>query len=792
MNEYVAADGTESKSSSTVDDISVSLSYIHRPYSSAARSRSARTRSRIRLINLLLLITNLFIHSINCLYLFPLSFSISKDVTYISWDQVQNLSTSNRNVHSVRSCFEMVHSLYYYKFRHHSGSADDNNTIFFRVRSIYHYLSTSLLLPRSLRPLNCHTTNIQSNSNYTFDGCGIPLNSFFYTDGSSAGAIPLISELVSLPDIGAAVSSINILDVLPEPLVTYYSNPSNLLLSTSDSTLESTFTGKLPTVLASRSEYVKLVIRLCSLGMVTLTNSPKCINGAFGVRKDENKIRLIIDATRANSMMVQPPPVHLPNPSHLSNVLSSGTFFVAKLDLRDYYHQLRLPVWLQAFFCLPKLSESEVKSVCAAVGIKFESSFVFPMITSLPMGWSHSVWLSQCVHEHVLYAHSAALNPLNNMLINSVLVRDLHFIYIDDMGVIGYDSAHVNSLIDRVIAAYGRVGMHINVKKSIAPTINSVKVLGVTMIGRTQRLCVETEAIVSLMEQTLSLVSIGECTGRQLAVLIGTWVWYLLLRRSCLSVLRESYRFVQLFMKDPTTKQMWSAVKKELQILCCLVPSLYVDLGSSICERVIITDASCSGFGVVSNRSTVNSSREVHAAMVQLAALIAITPPNCRADSFEVACDVREVIDRITVPYTVQQPVIALTMSTVPIRQRSIVQCSREVLENVEWCTITSGRWKYGNEEVHINELELRSVLIAVKWLTSLVAIRGRNRRLILAVDNSVTLFSLRKGRSKSIRLLVVLRRIAALLLPTDVRLLVLYVPSGMNVADAASRTAGY
>ena len=68
---------------------------------------------------------------------------------------------------------------------------------------------------------------------------------------------------------------------------------------------------------------------------------------------------------------------------------------------------------------------------------------------------------------------------------------------------------------------------------------------------------------------------------------------------------------------------------------------------------------------------------------------------------------------------------------------------------------------------------------------------RGRRwcgRRLLLLSDSSTCVGAINKGRSSSYRILRPLRSISALLLGAGIALRVLWIPTELNPADAASR----
>jgi hypothetical protein len=99
------------------------------------------------------------------------------------------------------------------------------------------------------------------------------------------------------------------------------------------------------------------------------------------------------------------------------------------------------------------------------------------------------------------------------------------------------------------------------------------------------------------------------------------------------------------------------------------------------------------------------------------------------------------------------------------------------------WSRVLASRWRTAE---HINVLELRAALLALHWLLSYPSALGR--RVYLLVDSTVALFSLSKGRSSAPELLLVLRKLSALLLASGVSILPGWLPSAVNPADAASR----
>jgi hypothetical protein len=384
---------------------------------------------------------------------------------------------------------------------------------------------------------------------------------------------------------------------------------------------------------------------------------------------------------------------------------------------------------------------------------------------------------------------SNAINPLSNILLQSALHRYsyLHLIYIDDFVVLGCEESTVNEVIERVEAAYEMVGLRVNSKKKVTATSDPVPVIGVTTCGREQRLCVTSEQLTQLIHRTLSILYVGTATSSELSRLVGTWVWLQLLRRPLLSIWCETYRFIQKFRRDLDSKVLWSSVQRELALACSLAPTIFTDLSMSISRRVVATDASRVGYGVVANR-TAQMNDAITGTVEQLVSLAAFGTSLCDSASFDSACDVLVSTDAHLMNYGVQQPIVALTRHDRTVLQSQLVNHTRQLVSSIDWSTIMSGTWRLNIDNVHINELELSALLLAVRWLRTLSSSRTDSRKVLMLVDNSVSVFSVMKGRSSSIPLLKLLRRITSIIVGMDLKLQVIYVASAFNPADAASR----
>ena len=593
----------------------------------------------------------------------------------------------------------------------------------------------------------------------------LPLTSSF--SSSPTAVTPLVARRVALPD---ALHIVPLVDVLPPDIVATYSvaSSSNLLrspLAVFELNVASPL--RAARIAGSRAEYVKLVARLIQQRMVSFTDRPLAVNGVFAVNKDDANDRLIIDAQPANRLFVDSPHVSLPDPSTLVQlqVPVGHTMFVGKSDLSNFYHHLGLPEWMKPYFALPPLTSSEM----ASIGLDPADSGRFPMCNTLPMGFSHAVFLANSAHEHVIYS-SNAVSPDDNILRmsspNVTVDSALH----DDFFIFSLDQQLATRQFENVIAAYRRAGFIIKDSKVVLPTSDTVKVIGFDVSGRSSLLTLNPDSQLSLVQATLTVLTSGFATGTTMSHIIGCWTWNLLLRRSSLSILQHVYRFIG--VAGRRRFQVWPTVRRELWMLIGILPLLTSDLSSPMFHRVIASDASEIAGGVVSTVLTPSLHQRMwplcstrHHAVTQ-AQLNAADRQNreCHPDLTSNNVDPLSDIAAMTI---LHRAYLAHYSSVVTTR----------------WSTVLSVGWR--NPE-HINALELRAVLLSVHWMLSFPS--SISRRVYILVDSTVAFFSVWKGRSSAPSLLLILRKIGALLLGSGTSLMPGWIPSIVNPADGPSR----
>ena len=589
----------------------------------------------------------------------------------------------------------------------------------------------------------------------------------FYS--SHTTAVPIVASRVALP---SELNKVPLTRVLPPHLVQTYNTFSPSLLRSEEEIDILSHTDPIgpPRIGGSRAEYVALVGRMHKVHMMAFTNTPLAVNGMFCVGKDVLSDRVIIDARPANRLFVDSPHVELANPSHLASlqIPRGSRMLTGKSDLSNFYHHLELPRWMCPFFCLPPLRPEELLSLgldpagCGGV---------YPMCTTLPMGFSHAVFLAQESHMHVLYSVGAVRKEDNLVEQPSFVLCPtsvVHGIVIDDFFLFSLSHPHASAVFARVLAAYKLAGFVVKPSKIVAPTLDAVKVIGMQMGGPLSRVQLPAETMRLLLHHTLAVLQRGSCTGLAMSHVIGRWTWAMLLCRPSLAVLQRVYHFIE--RADRRRFRLWPSVRWELWTLLGLAPLLLASLDAETHPRIIASDASLQAAGVVVAPLSAPLHNEMqaccgcHTAIVQQLEeeqLLTQSPSGSIRSDLETACDCEVKLNS------------SATTAAGLYKQVSVAP----------WTQVVSAPWRYLE---HINVLELRAVALALHWLLSYPS--AMRRRVFLLVDSTVALFSLLKGRSSSPQLLFVLRKIGALLLASGVCLLSGWLPSAINPADAASR----
>lgn len=575
-----------------------------------------------------------------------------------------------------------------------------------------------------------------------------------YSNGTAASAaVPLIADRVALP---SSAGRVDLLSVLPHHVAEIYKSPAQLMRTSpppSDGA-EKEEEKKLPRarVHATHIEWIKLIRRLIDCNMIEFTTKPIVINGLFGVPKPDGTIRLIVDGRAACQVFIDSPRVELPTPDLLPKLSVSDprqTVYVAKSDLSDFFYRFRIPDWMLPYFALPGIKAGELgPGFSARYG--GDNVMVYPCLAVLAMGWSHSVYLTQTAHEHLLNTRTR-LQPEDRITTTSDLRiepgRIRHLVYIDDLIILGLDPILIRELQLEYIDEAENMHLPVKPSKVILPSCEGVDCLGIEFHGREHTIAPRADKLHQLREDTYRLLQQGTATGRELAAIVGRWTWMMLVLRASLAIFNNVYRFVQSKQQQQsggrTVWKLWPSVITELWCVARISPLLIAHLSNHWYPETIAVDASLSGQGVVAARVPVGD--------------------------MEYAAS------------------ISGRSSIAPAGQKSPMdEHVDQLLLNRPWRTLIAAPWRGGDEE-HINSYEIRAVSTAVRRVLSQPHQSIRHRLLILS-DSQVAVGALSKGRSSSPVLLRRIRPLSALLLASGLQIFLRWIPSQSNPADGPSR----
>ena len=506
-------------------------------------------------------------------------------------------------------------------------------------------------------------------------------------------------------------------------------------------------------------------------------------NGVFAVPKDDVSDRLIADLRPGNLGLLPPAAPNLPHPGSMWADVQAALAqlpldsagrgaSVAKCDLKDFYHQIRIPPFLRRFTGLRRLDEETARAINDALGREVCKAGTYPRFCTLPMGLSHAVTVAQAIHLHqlqqVLDAAPETLRPT------------LSRVYIDDLVAImvgRHHKARLRRFQDLYRAHMARIGLRENEKKRVLPR-SSAPVIGLDLTfdrGRRDQVVTDSSAsrdyalsatyaaspstVLQLRQRIIDIIgaepdpdkvctseSAPRASSRDMQRLLGSIAWVFLVRRPLFCILERVYAWVHAgdHLPDHELRPLNDGCVQELRTVCDLLPLASASLPWRFASA--ITDASKRGGG---------------------AGVSSWVPP------------LRSGAQLLRQP---QQQGCSPTPAAAPS------------VPDSAWSSF-GWQWEARERADHINSLELSA---AVTGIVRSHRIRGHRRfdghlrrSTVLFTDNTATLHGIAKGRSSQRTTNRKLRLLTAFLLRHNAEVEgPYYVKSEDNVSDEWSRVA--
>ena len=549
----------------------------------------------------------------------------------------------------------------------------------------------------------------------------------------------LTSNRAALPmaGCGAAVSAV---DFLPDELRRLYEKPSAILRHPPPSAPELNKIRPINGVMPGH--YPRLINRMVEAGIVELLHSPPLvINDLFGIVKDSYQDRVIFAGQRCNLYFNPPPNPELPTPSDFLNLLlpPDGKVFVGKTDVSNMFFLLAAPEWLRPYFGLQPICSHPSSS-------PHSDDCRWPRFTVLPMGWSHSVTIAQAVMlasiRSSLMGRAVSISGSSLVVLGSA-----RFTYVDDAGVLSDSLPLASDMFKSAIESMRRVGLTPNLAKSHDPREEEPVFLLGFQISINGMVRPRPDLLKRLLLATLFVVRAKKTTPAVFRSLLGSWIWVLLLNRPLLSVLSAaSFAFASSLGREAS--EVPEDVLQDLRLLYDLAPLLCFSLKAPRCASLLCSDACLTGGAAVSlnvgpeHWDLIFSLRVKKGWYSRLSAFEGEEAPNL-------------IFDDALLPFFLDR----------------------------RWqCNI----YRSWEKPDIIDALEGHALLLGLRWLLSNPLNHGT--RVLVFTDSTALLGAVVKGRSSSLRLNNVCRRIAAMVGASGCCLSFLWVPSDLNPADGPSR----
>ncbi|CAK0867094.1 unnamed protein product [Prorocentrum cordatum] len=454
-------------------------------------------------------------------------------------------------------------------------------------------------------------------------GCSI-----YDTSGSPRNLASFVRERVSLPP--SVVGCFQVDDIVGEAGRTYLKENQKRMRRP----IEEIDFDNLPTpyfdplLKRNKKMYHNFLKDLSSRGLLLATLSPAEQAGLFFVKKaDSDKMRMIVDARRANAWFGVPPSVQLLSCEGFGRVevklpegvafgsargeelLNGFKLFLGMTDVKDCFYRMRIPVSLAKFFSLP----AAPAHVLGLEGHELEGTrlgcdtLVFPCIGALPMGFSWSLFLAQDANEERVVRSDPW--PGGDVAISErVLMSDrgpplvvevepgLHggaYVYVDNMGVLAPSEGLAKSALESWTGLFEGVGLDLH-KSSVGS--GASEALGTKLDLELMRSGVSDGRFWKVYLGLGGLLARGRATGRALEVVLGHCTFCGLALRGSLSCWHASYRFIQRHYLEPA--RLWAEVVKEIKMFRGLLTLMVQDWWRPWNCCVLQTDASESGWGM--------------------------------------------------------------------------------------------------------------------------------------------------------------------------------------------------
>ncbi|CAK0890061.1 unnamed protein product, partial [Prorocentrum cordatum] len=350
----------------------------------------------------------------------------------------------------------------------------------------------------------------------------------------------------------------------------------------------------------SPHEYRRLVKRLERAGMIDYTIQPQEFCSLFFVRKKNGSQRLVVDCRRSNCWFSAADPVELSTGAGLGNleVPDGARLYVGHVDIKDAFYHFELPERVRNLFALPA-APAWVAGLAEVGGVRVSPGTpVHPRLRVLPMGWSRALWVCQTLHRRIIQ-DIPGLEPtsfLHDRGPAPATTPACHTVYVDNFLALGTCRSTVERLVRQVDEALQSRGLP---TREVATSSLEEEVFGWEINGRLGFIRPRPERAWRIRLALDGLLETKKVSARDVEKVVGHCTFLALLSRTSLSIFRSVYTFIARH-RDHGTVPLWESVRWELEAFRNVIPLIRRDFGAPWSSKVMASDASFWGYGVVS------------------------------------------------------------------------------------------------------------------------------------------------------------------------------------------------
>ena len=381
-------------------------------------------------------------------------------------------------------------------------------------------------------------------------------------------------------------------------------------------------------VQCSREELLALASRWDALGACTLIRaSDKNFDeavGLFGVPKDSQYDRLIVNPTVINSRMFKVSDATKSlAPGAMLGLLSLEDHQLWRFnadDLTDYYYTFRVTSSRAARNAIRMKFHSSEVAHFKSYKPEWDGEELLVCLSTLAMGDSLAVEVAQQSHGNVLRKMCGAMKPHEVLRYRAPCPRSdfVELLAIDDH--VGLQRLPIDEypncpkLRDTEVfgaseIAYKQVGL-IQHEKKRKRNLTQGTILGADFDGKKGRVMAPRDRIMILGVVSGWVAQNGTCTPHVLSMILGCWIHVLLFRRSLFALVDALFKEGKSSSKHEVFCLSRQA-RNELLLLSVLGSVSHADLRCKYHDKIYCTDASPWGAAVVAAPIEPNVTREL-------------------------------------------------------------------------------------------------------------------------------------------------------------------------------------